>query len=60
MPAGEWRGPQRREFSAADPELMRWVIGQVYGGIALTTRNRNGTTGFALTHVDAGSLPPTA
>ena len=33
MPAGEWRGPQRREFSAADPELMRWVIGQVYGGV---------------------------
>ena len=56
MPAGEWRGPQRREFSAADPELMRWVIGQVYGGVALTTRNRNGTTGFALTHVDAGSF----
>jgi AraC-like DNA-binding protein len=56
MLAGEWRGPQRREYSAADPELMCGVIGQVYGGVVLTTRNRNSTTGFALTQVDAGSF----
>jgi AraC-like DNA-binding protein len=54
--AGEWRGPQRREYSATDPELMREVIGQVYGGATLTTRNRASTTGFALTQVDAGSF----
>jgi AraC-like DNA-binding protein len=35
---------------------MREIIGQVYGGVALTTRNRNSTTGFALTHVDAGAF----
>ena len=56
MPAGEWLGPQRREYSAADPELMRGVIGQVYDGVVLTTGNRNSTTGFALTQVDAGSF----
>ena len=56
MTAGEWRGPQRREYSTTDPELMREVIGQVYGGVVLTTRNRNSATGFALTQVDAGSF----
>lgn len=56
MTAGEWRGPQRREYTATDPELMREVIGQVYSGAVLTTRNRNSTTGFALTQVDAGSF----
>jgi AraC-like DNA-binding protein len=54
--AGEWRGPQRREYSTTDPELMREVIGQAYGGVALTTRNGNSATGFALTQVDAGSF----
>jgi hypothetical protein len=49
MPAGEWRGPRRREYSTADPELMREVIGQVYDGVVLTAGNRNSTTGFALT-----------
>jgi hypothetical protein len=48
MPAGEWRGPRRPEYSAADPELMRGVIGQVYDGVVLTTRNRKSATGFAL------------
>ena len=56
MTAGEWQGPQRREYSATDLELMSEVIGQVYGGAVLTTRNRNSTTGFALTQVDAGSF----
>lgn len=56
MTAGEWRGPQRREYSTTDPELMREVIGQVYRGAVLTTRNRNSTTGFALTQIDAGSF----
>ena len=56
MTTGEWRGPQRREYSATDPELMREVIGQAYGGVVLTTRNRNSTPGFALTQVDAGSF----
>lgn len=54
--AGEWRGPQRREYSTTDPELMREAIGQVYGGAVLTTRNRNSTTAFALTQIDAGSF----
>ena len=54
--AGEWHGPQRREYSATGLELMSEVIGQVYGGAVLTTRNRNSTTGFALTQVDAGSF----
>jgi len=54
--AGEWRGPQQREYSTTDPELMREVIGQVYGGAVLTTRNGNSTTRFALTQVDAGSF----
>jgi hypothetical protein len=54
--AGEWRGPQRREYSTTDPDLMREVIGQVYGGVVLTTRNRNSISGFALTQVDAGSF----
>ena len=54
--AGEWRGPRRRQYSATDPELMREVIGQVYGGVVLTTRNGNSATGFALTQVDAGSF----
>ena len=56
MTAGEWRGPRRRQYSATDPELMREVIGQVYGGVVLTTRNGNSTTGFAMTQVDAGSF----
>jgi AraC-like DNA-binding protein len=54
--AEEWRIPQRQEYSATDPELMREVIGLVYGGAVLTTRNRNSTAGFALTLVDAGSF----
>jgi AraC-like DNA-binding protein len=54
--AGEWRGPQRREYSATDPELMREVIARVYGGVVLTTRNGNRAAGFALTQVDAGSF----
>ena len=45
--AGEWRGPQRREYSATDPELMREVIGQAYDGVVLTTRNGKSATGFA-------------
>ena len=56
MTAGEWRGPQRREYSATDPELMREVIGQAYDGVVLTTRNGKSATGFALTQVEAGSF----
>lgn len=56
MPTGEWRGPQRRKYSTADPEQMREVIGQVYDGVVLTAGNRNSATGFALTQVDAGSF----
>ena len=41
MPAGEWRGPRRREYSATEPELMRGVIGQVYDGVVLTAGNRD-------------------
>lgn len=46
MPAGEWRGPQRREYSTADPELMRGVIGQAYDGVVLTTKCRTSTPGL--------------
>jgi hypothetical protein len=35
---------------------MREVIGQVYDGVVLTAGNRNSTTRFALTQVDAGSF----
>jgi hypothetical protein len=35
---------------------MRGVIGQVYDGVVLTTKNQNSTPGFALTQVDAGSF----
>lgn len=56
MTVEEWRGPQRREYSTTDPELMREVIGQVYGGAVLTTSNRKTSTGIALTQVDAGSF----
>jgi AraC-like DNA-binding protein len=55
MPATEWRGPQRREYSSTDPVFMREVIGQVYDGVVMAARDRSSTR-FALTQVDAGSF----